>query len=203
MRDRTLVLTMPPLVAVVLAISFRSLIAALSMAFLTGALLHFGSNPTVFVPGAVNDFLLANILRAVLALYFRLSLTWLGWCTCSTRAVASRDWSASSVGWPARTLGKSGHLGLGADDLFDDYSNTIVVGQTMRSLTDRYRISREKLAYLVDSTTAPIAGLAIVSSWIAYEVWLLARRLNRWAWKPVATPSSCKCCPCASTVGAP
>ena len=43
----------------------------------------------------------------------------------------------------------------------------------MRSLTDRFRISREKLAYLVDSTTAPIAGLAVISSWIAYEVWLL------------------------------
>jgi len=55
---------------------------------------------------------------------------------------------------------------------FDDYSNTVVVGSTMRKLTDRFRVSREKLAYIVDSTTAPVAGLALLSTWIAYEVWL-------------------------------
>ena len=62
---------------------------------------------------------------------------------------------------------KMATFGAGLMIFFDDYSNTVVVGQTMRSLTDRFRISREKLAYIVDSTTAPIAGLALISSWIA------------------------------------
>ena len=55
---------------------------------------------------------------------------------------------------------------------FDDYANTIVVGSTMRPLTDARRISREKLAYLVDATSAPVAGLAVVSTWIGFEVGL-------------------------------
>ena len=53
-----------------------------------------------------------------------------------------------------------------------DYSNAMLVGPTMRPLTDHYRVSREKLAFLVDSTSAPIAGLAFVSTWIGYEVGL-------------------------------
>ena len=55
----------------------------------------------------------------------------------------------------------------------DDYANTMVVGTTMRPVTDRQRISREKLAFLVDATSAPIAGIALISTWIGYEVGLL------------------------------
>ncbi len=62
---------------------------------------------------------------------------------------------------------------LGVLIFFDDYSNTVVVGSSMRPLSDRAQISREKLAYLVDSTAAPIAGLALISTWIGYEVGLI------------------------------
>jgi Na+/H+ antiporter NhaC len=51
----------------------------------------------------------------------------------------------------------------------------MVVGSAMRPLTDRYRISREKLAFLVDSTSAPIASLALISTWIMYEVTLFGQ----------------------------
>lgn len=53
---------------------------------------------------------------------------------------------------------------------FDDYANTLLVGGTMRTTADRLGISRAKLAYLVDSTAAPVAGLAIVSTWVATEI---------------------------------
>ncbi len=53
---------------------------------------------------------------------------------------------------------------------FDDYANTLLLGGTMRSTADRYGISREKLAYLVDSTAAPVAGLSVVSTWAAIEI---------------------------------
>jgi Na+/H+ antiporter NhaC len=56
---------------------------------------------------------------------------------------------------------------------FDDYTNTMIVGNAMRPLCDRWKVSREKLAYLVDSTAAPLAGLAVVSTWIGFEVGLL------------------------------
>ncbi|MHC4299201.1 MAG: Na+/H+ antiporter NhaC family protein [Planctomycetota bacterium] len=56
----------------------------------------------------------------------------------------------------------------------DDYTNAIVVGSMMQPITDRFRISREKLAFIVDATSAPIAGLAVISTWIAFEVGLLS-----------------------------
>jgi len=52
----------------------------------------------------------------------------------------------------------------------DDYANALIVGPTMRPLTDRRKISREKLAFLVDATAAPIAGIALVSTWVGFEV---------------------------------
>jgi len=61
---------------------------------------------------------------------------------------------------------------------FDDYANTLLVGTTMRSTADRYRLSRAKLAYLVDSTAAPVAGLAVVSTWAATELRLLTQGLQ-------------------------
>ncbi|WP_404309297.1 Na+/H+ antiporter NhaC family protein [Neorhodopirellula lusitana] len=59
---------------------------------------------------------------------------------------------------------------MGLVVFFDDYANTLLVGGTMQSTADRYGISRAKLAYLVDSTAAPVAGLAIVSTWVATEL---------------------------------
>jgi len=62
---------------------------------------------------------------------------------------------------------------MGVLCFIDDYTNAIVVGSMMQPITDRFRVSREKLAFLVDGTSAPVAGIAVVSTWIAYEVGLL------------------------------
>lgn len=59
---------------------------------------------------------------------------------------------------------------LGMFIFFDDYANTLVVGNTMRPVTDKWKISREKLAYIVDSTAAPIAAIAFVTTWIGAEL---------------------------------
>ncbi len=61
---------------------------------------------------------------------------------------------------------------MGTAIFIGDYSNAMLVGPTMRPITDKYKVCREKLAYIVDSTSAPIAGLAFVSTWIGYEVGL-------------------------------
>tara|TARA_B100001769_G_C22087566_1_gene586417 strand:- start:96 stop:1688 length:1593 start_codon:yes stop_codon:yes gene_type:complete len=61
---------------------------------------------------------------------------------------------------------------------FDDYANTLVVGSTMRKITDRFKISREKLAFIVDATAAPIASIAFVSTWIGYEIQLIKEGLE-------------------------
>ncbi|MCF8330871.1 MAG: Na+/H+ antiporter NhaC family protein [Bacteroidales bacterium] len=59
---------------------------------------------------------------------------------------------------------------LGILIFFDDYANTLVVGNTMRPVTDKLKISRQKLAYIVDSTAAPIASIAFVTTWIGAEL---------------------------------
>lgn len=62
---------------------------------------------------------------------------------------------------------------MGLFIFIDDYANTLVVGHTMRPFTDSLRISREKLAFIVDSTAAPVCTIALISSWIGYELGLL------------------------------
>jgi len=56
---------------------------------------------------------------------------------------------------------------------FDDCANTTVVGNAFRPVTDKLGISREKFSYIVDSTAAPVASLALISTWIGYEVGLI------------------------------
>ncbi|MCP4451942.1 MAG: hypothetical protein GY809_10800, partial [Planctomycetes bacterium] len=63
---------------------------------------------------------------------------------------------------------------MGLVYFIDDYSNAVIVGSSMRPVTDRFKISREKLAFLVDATSAPITSLAVISTWIVYEVGLFA-----------------------------
>ena len=59
---------------------------------------------------------------------------------------------------------------LGIVIFFDDYFNCLTVGAVMRSVTDKFKISRAKLAYIIDSTTAPVCILAPISSWVIYVV---------------------------------
>jgi len=63
--------------------------------------------------------------------------------------------------------------GLGLAIFFDDYANTMIVGNATRPIADRLRISREKLAYLVDSTAAPVATVAVITTWIGFQVGLI------------------------------
>ncbi len=61
---------------------------------------------------------------------------------------------------------------------FDDYANTMIVGPTMRGVFDRLKISRAKLAYIVDSTAAPVASLALIGTWVGAEISFIGDGLN-------------------------
>ncbi|HCO24271.1 MAG TPA: sodium:proton antiporter, partial [Gimesia maris] len=63
---------------------------------------------------------------------------------------------------------------LGLVVFFDDYANSLLVGTSMRPFTDRMKVSREKLAFLVDSTAAPVSGIAIISTWVGVEIGYIA-----------------------------
>ncbi|MCF6172053.1 MAG: Na+/H+ antiporter NhaC family protein [Bacteroidales bacterium] len=67
---------------------------------------------------------------------------------------------------------------LGIVIFFDDYANTLVVGNAMRPLTDKLRISREKLSYIIDSTAAPVASVAFVTTWIGAELSYIQDGIN-------------------------
>lgn len=161
---------LPPLVAILVALFYRSLVAALSAAFLTGSVLVFGLSPGT-LPRAVSEFVVGNLQAQFNIYIFGFLFVLVGLVHVITRnggiqgAIHQLE---RLVRGPRSAKLTVGLAGLAV--FFDDYSNTVVVGSTMRPLTDRWRISREKLAYLVDSTTAPVAGLAVISTWIAYEV---------------------------------
>lgn len=87
------------------------------------------------------------------------------------------------VNWLARKAKgpRSGQLMTFLMDLcifFDDYSNTLVVGNTMRPIADRLKVSREKLAYIVDSTSAPVVAVAFVTTWIGAELSYIQDGIN-------------------------
>lgn len=62
---------------------------------------------------------------------------------------------------------------MGLMIFFDDYANSLIVGPIMKPVADKFKVSREKLAFVIDATAAPIAGLALISTWIGYELSLI------------------------------
>ncbi|WP_085829229.1 Na+/H+ antiporter NhaC family protein [Clostridium massiliodielmoense] len=62
---------------------------------------------------------------------------------------------------------------LGIFVFFDDYANSLIVGPIMRPVSDKMKISREKLSFVIDATAAPIAGIAVISTWVGYELSLI------------------------------
>ncbi len=87
------------------------------------------------------------------------------------------------VGWLTRFAstpkrGQGAAFGMGFIVFFDDYANTLIVGKTLRPLTDRLGVSREKLAFLVDATAAPLACIALVTTWIGFQLSLIDESLG-------------------------
>ncbi len=164
----------PPVVAIVLAFTTKQVIASLFAAIWAGATIMAGGNiitgfgDTVikYIVGSIADSWHAGIIVFSLALGGMIGIV-----AKSGGAMAIANW----LGSKAKTA-RSGQVvtwAMGLVIFFDDYSNTLLVGNTMRPLTDKLRISREKLSYICDSTAAPVASMAFVSTWIAYEVGLL------------------------------
>ena len=167
---------LPPLLAIAIALVFKQVIPALFLGIWVGAWAAIGG---VFGwwPGLLDAFqvyvlgALANTDHAAIILF---SLMIGGMVGIISKNGGTQGVVNQIVRWASTA--RKGQLATGALGLaifFDDYANTHVVGNTMRPVTDRLRISREKLAYIVDSTAAPVACLAFVTTWIGYEVGLI------------------------------
>ena len=169
----------PPLVAILVAVASGHLLPGLTLAILSAAVISLPSGtafwevPILAAEKAVIDFLWTP-LRDSFQLYILgfsaglVGMVRLIALSGGTQAVA--ELLATRAQGARSTTIASFLMGLAI--FFDDYANTLVVGTTMRPIADRFRVSREKLAYIVDSTAAPIAGVAIISTWIGFEVGL-------------------------------
>jgi Na+/H+ antiporter NhaC len=175
----------PPLVAILLAILTRRVILSLLIAVCVGALiLGYYANPNAaqYEPSgwdlirdgaqsAWYDHLWPTLLNPDKVSVFVFTCLMGGIVGMVNRAAGMRGLIALMAPIARSRVGLQVSTWLsGMLVFFDDYANTMLLGTTYRTAYDRLKISREKLAFIVDSTAAPVAGLAIVSTWIAGEL---------------------------------
>jgi Na+/H+ antiporter NhaC len=165
---------LPPLVAIVCALIFREVIISLLAGIWLGALYLTGWNPLAALGRTLDHYIVQAVTDSGHAMILVFSLLLGGMVGIISRNGGTHglvDAITRYAHGPIR--GQLAAYVMGLVIFFDDYSNTLVVGPTMRPITDRLRISREKLAYIVDSTAAPVASIALISSWIGFEVGLI------------------------------
>ena len=169
---------LPPLVAIVMALLIKEVISALFVGILTGTFLmalYGGASPASALGGGllrvVDTYVVGSLFDAdhVTIIVFTMIIGGM------VRVITANGGMQGVVNWLSkRARGpRSGQLMTFLMDLcifFDDYSNTLVVGNTMRPIADKLKVSREKLAYIVDSTSAPVVAVAFVTTWIGAEL---------------------------------
>ncbi len=172
---------LPAFVAIAVALLLRNVIPALLLGLwlgatalqsftLKGAGLGLLDSFQVFVAGSVANSDRASIILFTMMIGGMVGIiTRNGGMASVVKSIVSR--AKTAVG------GQVAVWLMGLMIFFDDYSNTLVVGNTARSLTDHLNISREKLAYIVDSTAAPVACLALITTWIGYQIGLIDQAL--------------------------
>lgn len=170
---------LPPLIAIVLAFITKNVVLSLSLGVFSGTFLLQLQGKNIF--GAIlNGFL--DIINKVLG---SLSDPWNAGIIlqCMTIggliALVSKMGGAKAVAESLAKRAKSPTSAqiitwfLGLLVFFDDYANSLIVGPIMRPVSDKMKISREKQAFIVDSTAAPISGIALISTWVGYEISLI------------------------------
>lgn len=170
---------LPPLLAITLAFVTKNVVLSLFLGVLSGTFMMELQGSNVFgalgkgflllvgkVLGSLADPWNAGIVLQCLAIGGVIALiTRMGGARAIAEALAKKAKgrvSAQIVTWL-----------MGLIIFFDDYANSLIVGPIMRPVTDALRISREKLAFIIDATAAPIAGIALISTWVGYEIGLI------------------------------
>jgi len=165
---------LPPIVAIVLALVFKEVVTALFFGVWLGALLHTGFSPIAATMRTIDTFVTPALVDADHAAIVIFSFLLAGMVGVISRSGGTRG--IVEAVRPLATTPRRAQLATylsGLAIFFDDYANTLIVGNTMRPITDRMRVSREKLAYIVDSTAAPVAAIVFVSTWVGFEISLI------------------------------
>ena len=169
---------LPPLIAILIALLFRQVILALLAGVWLGSFFMSGYSIVPSLLRIVDRYVIQTLSGSgegadhISIIVFTLLL---GGMVGITSRMGGMQGIVDRVSRLATTP-RRGQLAvwlMGVIIFFDDYTNTLIVGNSMRPLTDRLRISREKLSYIVDSTAAPITALAVITSWIGFEISLI------------------------------
>jgi Na+/H+ antiporter NhaC len=165
---------LPPLLAILLALFLRQVIVSLYAGVWLGAVFVYGYDPFAGFLRVLDHY----IIHA-LADPDHMSIVAFTMLFGGMVGVISKSGGTLGIAEKLTRIARTPRGGqvatwmLGFVIFFDDYANSLIVGNTMRPITDRLKISREKLAYLVDSTAAPVTSVLFISTWIGYEVGLI------------------------------
>jgi len=165
---------LPPLIAIILALITRNVIPALFAGVWFGATMIYDWNPFMGLYASFSDFIIPNVgdpWSATVLIYCGLFGVLIAFLQKTGGAQAIAAAIARKVKTPRGAQGSTMLFGLII--FFEDYFNALTVGSVMRSVTDKLRVSREKLAYIVDSTSAPICLLGPVSTWVVFVMGLI------------------------------
>lgn len=170
---------LPPLIAIALALIFKEVILSLFAGIFIGAVAIYGFTPEGLVKGffaAIEHYFFVAIGDSG-----NLSVIMFSVGIGGMVSIISRNGGMHGIVEKLSRFARSARSAqlvtwfMGIAIFFDDYANTLIVGNTMRSVTDKYKVSREKLAYIVDSTAAPIAAIAFITTWIGAELGYISK----------------------------
>lgn len=166
---------LPPLLAILLAVVFREVVLALVSGVWLGATFVAGFDPFAGVLRTADTYAVGALADADHASIVIFSLLLGGMIGVLARSGGALGMAELVTGVAkTRFTGALATWLMGLAIFFDDYSNSLLVGTTMRPITDRLKISREKLSFLVDATSAPVSSFALISSWVGVEVGYIA-----------------------------
>lgn len=170
---------LPPLVAIILALVTKEMLLSLFTGVWVGAIILSGFHPWAGFLRALDTQVVNSLVDKGHATILLFTFGFGGLIGLIQRnggiagIVAKAERFASN-----RIRGQLATALMGVLIFFDDYANSLLVGNTMRPITDRLRISREKLSYIVDSTAAPVASFGLISTWIVFSMSLLDSQLR-------------------------
>jgi len=168
----------PPVIAIGLALILKSVIPSIFFGLWAGVIVIRGFTPPDILMALLDSFQVfvlkafSNEDHAAILLFSIMIGGMVGIISKNGGMLGVIDKVIRWACTPRRGQLSVWFLGLAV--FFDDYTNTLTVGNSVRPITDRLRISREKVAYIVDSTAAPVAAIAVITTWIGYELGLIS-----------------------------
>jgi len=169
----------PPLLAIVLALATREMLLALFAGIWVGVTVMYGFRPIKGFLTSLDTYIIDTISNPGHAMILLFTFGFGGLVGLIQRNGGLAGIVGIATRWAkTRRRGQLATAFMGLLVFFDDYANSLLVGNTMRPFTDKLRISREKLSYIVDSTAAPVASVGLISTWIVFAMSLLDGQLK-------------------------